>query len=344
MTIKDIARESGYAVGTVSRVLNHHPDVSEEARRQIMAVVERYHFRPNGNAHHLKKQVSDSIAVVVKGAGNLLFAGMVETIQSRVKAEGYSVIVSYLDEDDNEVEAAVQLLAERKPRGVLFLGGNRENFRTGFGEIQCPCVLVSTSADALEFPNLSSVSTNDTEAADNAIEYLVQNGHRQIGVIGGQSCVPDPPQGCNTSQLRLMGCMRACARHGIPFDPVRQTVQSRYSMRGGYEGAKALLDRCPEVTGIFAMCDVMAIGAMRAIQERGLKVPKDISVIGFDGIELGTYYTPQLTTVRQDRDRLAGRSVEILLGRMEKRVPAVYEVVPFQLVVGESVGNARQLP
>ncbi len=161
MTIKDIARESGYAVGTVSRVLNDHPNVSPEAREKVMEVVRRTGFQPNSNAKRLKQQASHSIAVVVKGARNLLFATLLETIQSLVEAKGYSVIISYQSEEENEVAAARALCAEHKPMGVLFLGGNRDNFRRDFAGIRRPCVLVTTPAGDLGFPNLSSVATDD---------------------------------------------------------------------------------------------------------------------------------------------------------------------------------------
>lgn len=342
LTIKDIARESGYAVGTVSRVLNDHPDVSPAAREQIMAVVKRHNFRPNSNAKRLKQQGASGIAIVVKGVGNLLFARVLEEIQRSLKTAGKTTAVYYLDEDDNEVEQAVRVCREQKPLGIVFLGGNRENFIRRFEQVKCPSVLVSTRADAMGFDQLSSVSTDDVQAATRAIDYLLDRGHRCIGVIGGQSCVPGPEMGCNTSQLRLMGCVDACARRGVPFDPATQTVQQRYSMEGGYKGAWELMDRLPGLTAIFAMSDVMAVGAMRAIRDRGLRVPEDISLIGFDGIELANYCTPKLTTIRQDGDRMARRGVEILLGCVEGTGPTIHEIIPFQLSPGESVRAIEQ--
>lgn len=339
MTIKDIARESGYAVGTVSRVLNHHPNVSPEAREKIMAVVERYGFQPNTNARRLKQQGSNSLAVVVKGAKNLLFAGLVETIQSIVDEKDYSLIVSYQDEDSDEVEAARELQAERKPLGIIFLGGNRDNFRRGFDRISCPAVLLTTRGEDLGFENLSSVSTDDVAGAREAVEYLLAAGHRKIGIISGQSSFAPEDVSCNTSQSRFTGCRRAFDARGVEFDITRQTAVARYSMEGGYEGAGQLMERCPDLSAIFAMSDVMAIGAMRAIRDRGLRVPEDISVIGYDGIELAGYCIPKLTTIKQDGDRLARRGVEILLDAIENHAGAVHEIVPHRLSAGESVAE-----
>ena len=117
VTIRDIARESGYAVGTVSRVLNHHPDVSETARQRVMAVVEAHGFTPNSNARHLKQSVSRSIAIIVKGSSNLLFADMVERAQNRMQNRGFDTAVHYLDEDANEVAFAATVAREFSPSG-----------------------------------------------------------------------------------------------------------------------------------------------------------------------------------------------------------------------------------
>ncbi len=341
MTIKDVARRSGYAVGTVSRVLNGHPDVSEEARRRVLAAVAETGFKPNNNARNLKQRRSESVAIMVKGAGNLFFADVLERLQSLIKGHGRAAAVYYLDEDDNEVEQAIGVCRELKPAGILFLGGNRENFQAGFGQVKCPCVLLSTRADSLGFENLSSVSTDDVAGSEQAMEFLLDMGHRRIGVIGGMNCVESPEQGCNTSQLRLMGCVRACRKRGVPFHPAEQTVEYRYSMEGGYEGASELLDRGGGITALFAMCDVMAIGAMRAIRDRGLRVPEDVSVIGYDGILQSDYAVPRLSTVRQGAEQIARRGVEILLAQMEGG-GSVHEIVPFTLSTGESVHRLEE--
>ena len=161
MTIKDIARESGYAVGTVSRVLNNHPDVSEKARQRVLAVVEKTGFILNTNAQNLKQTVSRSILVLVKGTHNELFAALVEQLQGLVKHSPYTLIVDFFDEDPDEVLRAVKLCAEKKPRGLLVLGGNADNFRRKFSRVTVPAVLVTSSAKALGFKNLSSVPTDD---------------------------------------------------------------------------------------------------------------------------------------------------------------------------------------
>lgn len=336
MTIKDVARRSGYAVGTVSRVLNGHPGVSEKARTQILSVVEELGFRPNNNARHLKQREGNGFGIIVKGAHNLLFASIVEEMQSRIKDAGRSVTVHYLDERDDEVEQAVQIYKEQKPLGILFLGGNYNNFSHRFKQISCPCVLVTNRADTLGFTNLSSVSTDDVAGAAQAMGLLLDAGHRKVGIISGENYGNDPPLDSNTSQLRLIGCQQAYVQRELEFHQEHQLITSRYSMEGGYEATEILLKRFPDMTAILAMSDVMAIGALRAIHDRGLRVPDDISLIGYDGIEQAAFCVPRLSTIRQNVKHLAGRGVDILLGQTNGG-QAIHEIVPFQIILGESI-------
>ena len=331
ITIKDIARESGYAVGTVSRVLNQQSGVSEKARTRIMEVVERHHFRLNNNAKHLKQQSSNGVAIIVKGNQNMLFASIVEQLQGMIRERGYACLLYYIGEMEDELEQAIRVVTERRPRGILFLGSNNDYFKKRFSAIQVPCVLVTNSAESLEFSNLSSVTTDDEEAACAAVEYLIGLGHTQIGILGGYL------ERSHAAITRYAGCRRAMARHQLPFDFKMQYESSLFTIAQGYKGMGRLLDRMPELTAVFAMSDTMALGAIRAIRDRGFCVPEDISVIGFDGIELGNYMIPRLTTIRQDQQTIAARSVEILLKSIEDGAGAVHETVPFQIITGESV-------
>lgn len=336
MTIKDIARESGYAVGTVSRVLNNQPDVSEKARKRIMAVVEKYHFRLNNNAKHLKQQNNSGIAIIVKGTRNMLFANMVESLQGLIKEKKYACIIDYIGENDNEVEQALQVCRERQPLGILFLGGNLENFKERFNEVDIPCVLVTNSTESLNFGNLSSVSIDDTVAAQKAIEYLVSLGHKEIGVLGGEM---KEMKHSNPAKSRYDGCVLAFQKWNLAFNAQRQFEATPFTMEGGYEAMERLLDKMPNITAVFTMSDVMALGAIRAVRNKGLRVPEDISIIGFDGIEMGQYMVPRLTTIQQPSQKLASRCIEILLQQIREEQSAINELVPFSLIVGESTAK-----
>lgn len=331
MTIKDLAAKTGYAVGTVSRALNDHPNVSEKARRIILKAAQESGFELNVNAKQLKQQHSNTILVVVKGIGNELFSELVESIQKLIAKTRYDLVVDYMDEDLNEVIHAVSLCREKKPLGILFLGGNNQHFLRDFEKIDVPCVLVTNDASSLEFDNLSSVSTDDLEAARCAINTLISLGHSRIAIIGGDRAISD------TSRLRYEGCMRAFREHGIGFDPERDYQGVRYSYQDGYRAVRTLLSNGCEFTAIFAIADVMAIGAIRALRENGLRVPEDVSVMGLDGLPLGAYLVPQLSTISQSVGKMAMRSVQILLDGIEGGKKATHETVPFGVQKRESI-------
>lgn len=333
MTIKDIAKESGYAVGTVSRVLNNRPGVSAKARKTIMEVVEKYHFRLNNNAKHLKQQTSTGIAIIVKGSQNMLFAPIVERLQRLIREKEFTSFIYYIGEEENEVECARSVSRERHPLGILFLGSELRYFREQFSMLDIPCMLVTNSAEGLGFSNLSSVSTDDAAAAEAAVDYLVGQGHTNIGILGGHIDIS------HATATRYKGCKRAFEKHGLQFDEKVQYKAAFFSMEQGYQAMNELFEQMPALTAVFAMSDVTAIGAIRAICDRGLRVPQDVSVIGFDGIQIGEYLSPRLTTVRQDKERIADRSLEILLSNIEGTCQAVHELLPFDIVVGESAAR-----
>lgn len=335
MTIKDLAEKTGYSVGTVSRVLNNQPHVSRQARETIIRAAEESGFRLNSNAQQLKQQHGTSILVICKGKSNELFDSLLEAIQARITQSPYPLIVDYVDENENEVRRAIQLCLEKKPLGILFLGGNRENFLADFHRISLPCVLVTSSARELPFPNLSSVTSDDALAASLAIQHLVNLGHRKFAVIGG------PRQFSDTTRLRYQGCLEAFGDHGITFDETLDYETACFSCLGGYHAAQALLAREREFTALFAMSDVMAIGAIRALQDAGKRVPEDVSVVGLDGLAIGEYTIPRLATVAQAVKELAEKSLELLRQGIETIGTARHEIVPVTLLWKESARKIR---
>ena len=307
MTIVDIAKEAGYSVSTVSRVLNGRRDVSEEARDRIMRIVEAYQFVPNNNAKHLKQTVSQSILILVKGTSNMLFTNIIEVIQ-------------------------VRMCREHKPMGILFLGGNIQYFHEEFELVNVPCVLVTDRADKLGFRNLASVSTDDMAAAEMAVDYLFDHGHRDIAVIGGDMALSSP------SKYRKAGAKRSFIKHGCEFEEESYAV-ARFSYESAYNAMNRMLASKRSITAVFAMSDVMAVGAMRAIFDAGLRVPEDISVIGFDGTLLADYYNPKIVTVCQGYEKIARKSIDLLFGMIDLNKPATHELVPFSLKNTESVSS-----
>ncbi len=237
----------------------------------------------------------------------------------------------YIEESGNEVDEALEICKHQPPEGIFFLGSSRQNFQKGFGSIDVPSVMVTNSAEDLGFDNLGSVTANDTQAAQFAVQHLLSMGHRHIAVLGGDR---------NRSQAamsRFLGAQYAFFDNSIPFDPDRSYQQGMFSVKDGYEGMLSLLDRMPEVTAVFVMADVMAIGALRAICDRGLRVPEDISLISFDGISLAHYTVPRIATMCQDQEELTQESVRMLLDMIENKTPGTFRETSFRMLEGESL-------
>ena len=330
MTIKDIAKESGYAIGTVSRVLNNNPSVSPAARAKILEVIKRYNYQPNSNAKHLKQQSSDGLALIVKGTQNMLFVDILEKMQAILEERGYVSTVYYIDEEANEVAQAELICAERKPYGIAFLGSNLEYFTPQLAELRVPCLLLTNSAATLNIPNLSSVSVDDVSASSLMIEYLYAQGHRKIGLIGGK------PDQSRPSLSRLTGSQSAMFRLGLPFEMEKQYAYARFSLQSGYTAMEYLLKHCPDITAVFAMSDLMALGAIRALNDHGLRVPQDIGIAAFNNAPLAEYLDPPLTAVDIDTAMQGRQTAQLLFEQIAQKTPLRQVLVAPRLIVRAS--------
>ena len=331
MTIKDIARISGYGIGTVSRVINNQTGVSDAAREKILRVIEENGFEPNVNAKLLKMSAKSAVVVIIKGNQNMLFADIVERIQNLLAGYDEDVIVEYIDEDGDEIEYAIKLTHSVNPKGIMFLGANLALFDERVKELEIPGVIITTGGEILANDNISSITIDDTAATYDMTRYILEKGHRHIGVIGGQ--VSEKQISFN----RYEGCKRAIDEWQHDDRAEFTYIPCRYSMKAGYEATKRLLEEQPEVTAIMALSDTIAIGVMRAAADLSKHIPEELSVTGFDGIELAGYCVPRLTTIKQNTEIMASRSVDIMLKHINYAAAGEHEIVPYSLIEGESV-------
>lgn len=333
MTIKDIAEKSGYGVGTVSRVLNNHPNVSDAARKKILEVAQKYNFVRNTNAR-LLKQHDRYIAILVKGVSNILLNSILEIIQKHIGETKYTSSVFVLDEYDNEAATALRIYYEKRPAGIIFLGGNPTRYKTDFNKIKIPCVLITNQAHYLENKKLSSVSTDDKKAAEEITEHLIKSGHKKIGIIGGDITNSE------ISERRYLGYVSAMKKNNIEFDFDTMYQTAKYSFEGGANAAEKLIKKCPDdITAVITMSDVMAVGAIRKFNDMGYEIPKDLSVVGFDGLPFTQFSNPRLTTIRQDEKGIAELGLKSLLESIDDETKSAHNLMPFELIKGESVLN-----
>ena len=245
MTIKDIARISGCSVSTISRVINDRPDVRPETKEHVLKVMREAGFTPNTNARQLKIQQSRSLVFIVKGTRNLFFSDFLVQLQRAATLYGYNGIVSYLDENANEIDAAEKILREIKPKGIIFLGGSVSNFQNGFSNITVPSVLATLVSHDLSFPNLSMVGVDDRAAARTAVAHLIAQGHSKIAVLGG-------PATSFPSRMRRLGAQDAMEDADLVFDNKLYGL-SNYDFESAYHAMNSLLARRAEFTALFAI-------------------------------------------------------------------------------------------
>ncbi len=330
-TIKEIARLAGVSPATVSRVLNEKPDVNKETRSAVLKIIEEMRYTPNANAKNLKTIATNFICVIVKGIGNLFLLGIMESMQGLIEKEGYVPYIHYIDEADDEVLAAKQLKIEKKPRGFIFLGGSAANRREELKLLFSPAVFAAADARDVKLPNVSSVSVDDRKSAQMAVDELLRRGHRQMAVLGGSLLAPD------LVASRYQGVLDSFGAHGLTFARERY-FECKFSLGSAYRATNRLLDSGLPITALFCMSDIMAIGAAKAIHDRGLSIPGDISLIGFDGLEFSRFYTPSLATVRQPAQEIAQKSVEAL-GSLIQGEPPRHITVQTELLLGQSIST-----
>lgn len=335
VTIKDIARLCGVGVSTVSRAINNHPDINEETKAMIMQTIKEYNYIPNNSARNLKRSDADAIAVLIKGITNPFFTNMIKTFEEEIQKNKYSFILQRVENKENEVDVAIELVKEKKLKGIVFLGGYFSHPEEKLRQLKVPFVL-STIGIVQKFDKsiCSSVSVDDFAESHKMVDYLCKLGHKRIAIL--TACRDDESIG----KLRLEGYMSALRENDIETDNnlIRYTRDGidGYSMENGYEMTKELLASGEDFTAIYAISDSMAIGACKAIFDAGGKIPEDYSVAGFDGLDIAHYYNPSITTIKQPVEEMAEETIKILFDVINKEKPAQHKIFKGELVVGQS--------
>jgi len=311
VNIKDIARLSGVGISTVSRVLNQSGAVSGETVKKVMEIVDKYNYIPNSNARNLKKNNSKNIALLVKGITNPFFNKLIRGIEKEVALRGYPLLIKNVDSMSGELDIAIQEKADRNLCGVIIMGGSYGYSEAKFRQLGIPCVLVTISAgEDVDTSLYSSVRINDEQEAFHVMESLISLGHRRIGFI-----FRNPYEVSTPNALRYNGYINGLSRYDIPFDPelvAINTTEAESGLHVGFQLMKQLCARNRNMTAVFAFADILAIGAAKAALSMDLKIPDDMTVVGFDGIEMTEYFHPSLDTVYQPAVEMALSSTEIL--------------------------------
>jgi LacI family transcriptional regulator len=328
-TIRDVAREAGVSVATVSRVFNNSGPVRDETRRRISEVALRLRYSPNSAARSLSTRQTEVIGVLLPDLYGEFFSEVIRGIDQWVQREGWHLLVSSSHNERSDIEAALRAMHGRVD-GLLVMSPDldaralSENLPANL-----PVVLLNCEVDGREY---DSLNIDNYGGAVSVTRYLLDMGHRRMGVITGLPRNHD-------ARERLRGTTAALTEAGLALEP-ELVVQGDFSEGSGYRAARALVEGGPLPTAIVAGNDSMAIGALSALAESGVRVPEDVALVGFDDIPIAQYVAPPLTTVRVAIPELGARAAARLLASLSRpaaRQP-VQELLPTELVVRRSCG------
>ncbi len=338
VTIKDIARICNVGVSTVSRAMNDDPGINAQTKERILATMKEYNYTPNGSARNLKRNEANTIALLVKGIDNPFFNSFIKYYEEAIKKYRYSSVLYAVREEEDELEAARQLVKDQKLKGILFLGGVAQPTDEALEALEVPYVLCTAAINMnVSSDHALAVSIDDEGEARRMVDYLIKMGHKRIALI------PTRASDISVGFLRVNGYKKALEDNGLEFDPqlVRylKENQEAYTPKSGYEAAADLLDNGPDCTAIFAISDTMALGVYKAIQERGLRIPEDISVVGFDGLSMCEYLHPGLTTIIQPAEQMLKSSLDLLIRAIEGEGQQKSIVLAAEFKENESVKN-----
>lgn len=335
ITIVEIAKRCGVGVSTVSRAINNHSDINPETKRKIMDVIRETGYIPNNSARNLKRTDAKCIAVLVKGITNPFFAPMIEVVESETEKRGYALVLRHVEAYEDEVDVALELEKEKRLRGIIFMGGSTKHSSAKVKQLNVPVVFATIGSDIsdnLSRNAYSTVSVDDAFESKKIVEYLIGLGHRKIAIMAEGSDTP------SIVRLRLEGYLEALKENGIEVnDKLIRNVDKRiYTMQNGYDTTKALIESGEEFTALYCVSDVLAIGALRAFADAGIRVPEDVSLAGFDGQELAEYSVPRLTTIRQPMGDISKETMKLLFEIIDGESRHKHIVFPGELIKGES--------
>ena len=333
VTIYDVAREAGVSMATVSRVVNNNPNVKPATRKKVFEAIERLGYRPNAVARGLASKKTTTVGVVIPDISNAIFAEVARGIEDIANMYHYNIILCNADKKKEKEIRVINTLLEKQVDGLLFMGGAvTEEHQLAFRTANVPIVLCATSDESKQIP---SVDIDHERAAYDAVSSLIKQGHTKIAMISGT--LEDPSNGF----ARFNGYKKAIADAGIAYQENYVRI-GNYRYESGADAVRYFLDLEDRPTAVFAATDEMAIGAIHAIQDTGLVVPEDISVISVDNSRMASMVRPQLTTVAQPMYDIGAVSMRLLTKLMKKEnVEQSQVILPHELVTRKSVGGLQ---
>jgi DNA-binding LacI/PurR family transcriptional regulator len=331
-TIRDVARRAGVSHQTVSRVINGSPKVADATRERVLAAVEELGYVPSPMARGLISNRTHSLGVVADDISDGFFARMVAGAEAEARRRGYYLMIASVEPDDDE-RGYLRLMLERRVEGLILA---RPSVPVAPSELVAasnagvPLVAVGSS----DLPGFPVVDVDNRQGGYDATRHLLVRGHRRIATIVG-------PRDWPSAAARLEGYRKALHEAGLPEDPVLVEYAPAWSLESGRAAATRLLDRGADLTALFAHSDRLALGAIRRFRETGLRVPDDVSVVGYDDLPVADYVEPPLTTVHQPMQEVGALAASLLLDQLTgvATLEAGARLLPAVLVARHTVAS-----
>lgn len=328
-TIREVARHAGVSVATVSRALNGSERVKARTRERVLRAARQLRYVPNGSARSLTTSETRTLGVLLPDLYGEFFSELLRGIDQTARRSRYHTLVSSSHNDVGELEAALRAMSGRVDGLIVMTPALEADLLEANLPGSLPVVLVNCPVEGSTF---STVATDNYGGAFAMAGHLRAHGHERVALIRG-------PEGNHDALERLRGYRDAMGGAGLIEEP------GDFTERSGYEAAQRLLARSPRPTAVFASNDSMAIGALRALHEAGLRVPEDVAVAGFDDIPVARYVSPPLSSVHVAINEMGRRAIDLLLVCVAEpgRAPESL-TLPTRLVLRESSGAATPSP
>jgi LacI family transcriptional regulator len=333
-TIRDVAKRAGVAPITVSRVINNSGYVNEQTRARVEAAIADLGYVPNVLARSLRSRRTDTLGLILTDISNPFWTTVARGVEDAASDAGFNVILCNTDESEVEQDKYLHVLVQKQVDGVLLVPARSAVEPIKFIQSQNTSVVVLDR----RIPNSQTdVVRCDSEGGAYQLTCLLLSlGHRRIAMLSG-------PRGVSTAEDRVAGYRRALKEAGLDVDSA-MVYYGEFSLESGYDMTLQVLARTPRPSALFASNNFIAIGALRALRDTGLRVPEDLALVGFDDLPADLVVDPFLTVAAQPAYEMGRQATELLLARLSEKAPAAYQeiVLPTEIVVRESSGQALE--
>lgn len=353
VSIKQLAEKCGVAVSTVSRAMNNRSEVSPETREKILAAAEELGYVPNANARGLKISDVQTVSVIIQGRTSELLIEILGHLQNNLSTLGLDVFLQHIPDEEANLQTLNQIITERRPAGVVFLGrfgatttGNSEDINHAIEDFTVPVVFCTAVPSAGTASRHSAISVDDVGGAKRLTELLISRGHTRIAFAVAQK--DSALEGQDVWAARYRGYRQALEEAGIPLDlslviPATDNVDI-YSAATGCASVEDWLDsEAPQFTAMVTSCDAVGLGTLRALHKWGIRVPSDVEITAFDGLELSEFSTPSLTTIVQPLKEIASTSADVIFDAVTNPDhKPTWQLIEGAVRLGESTQDAAR--